>query len=357
MAPRDQLIEASKKANEVIEDLRLKDRIRNSGYMRIDPAEIASAVDVRVMYKKLDKLLGGFIREHSNPGILVNCDRPRGLMHMTCAHELGHYFLDHDSTADDQIYHGPTASLVERAADQFAYSLLAPRWLVASTMRERGWSVQDLSNAHIVYQMSLRLGVSYKAMVWSLNRILLMTNDVAQRLDTVQPKTLKTHVLGGTALEHPRADVWILGPADKDRVLEPGYGDRFVVQLPNHAGSGHLWSVDELRSEGFTLQPTTVDGRQRDDSRSRNAIVGTGSVALSYVLDPPERYRHPPENEIDLDPLNARRRAVELQEMAPWLPTSKAIDTFAFSAEFEPIREGLSVSEREKLVFASHQQR
>jgi Zn-dependent peptidase ImmA (M78 family) len=357
MAPRDPLFEASKKANEVIEDLSLKDRIRDGGYMRVDPAQIAATVNVQVMYKKLDKLLGGFIRERSNPGILVNCDRPRGLMHMTCAHELGHFFLDHESSADQEIYHGTSASMVERTADQFAYSLLAPRWLVAKTMNERKWTTADLVQPHVVYQMSLRLGVSFKAMVWSLNRLKLLKDPVTLALDKIQPKALKLQTLRGAELEHANADVWVLDPADKERVLEPGYGDRFVLELPNHAGSGHLWSVDDLRSEGFTLQPFTADGRQRDPVQSRNAIVGSGSATLPYVLDPPEMYRRPAEKDEDLDPIYARRREVSLQEVTPWLPASQPMDIFAFNTEFEPIREGFSVSEREKLVSASLQRK
>jgi len=355
MALRDPLFEASKKANEVIEDLSLKDRIRYGGYMRVDPAQVAATVNVQVMYKKLDKLLGGFIRERSNAGILVNCNRPRGLMHMTCAHELGHFFLDHESSADQDIYHGTSASMIERTADQFAYSLLAPRWLVAKTMKERKWTTADLVQPHIVYQMSLRLGVSFKAMVWSLNRLRVLADPIALALDKVQPKALKLHALDGAELEHANADVWVLDPADKDRVLEPGYGDRFVLALPNHAGSGHLWSVDELRSEGFTLQPFTADGRQRDPAQSRNAIIGSGSATLRYLLNPPEKYRHPAEKDEDLDPIHARRGEVLLQEITPWLPESQATDTFAFNTEFEPTREGFSVSEREKLVSASIQ--
>ncbi|KCV36894.1 toxin-antitoxin system, toxin component domain protein, partial [Bordetella bronchiseptica 00-P-2796] len=42
-------------------------------------------------------------------------------------------------------------------------------------------------------------------------------------------------------------DVWILNKADKDRIIEPASNDRFVLDLPNHAAAGHLWTVDELR--------------------------------------------------------------------------------------------------------------
>ena len=81
---------------------------------------------------------------------------------MTCAHELGHFALGHESTSDTTVDLGQEAELVEQTANQFAYALLAPAWLVAATMRQKRWGRNNLRNPAIVYQLSLRLGMSYK---------------------------------------------------------------------------------------------------------------------------------------------------------------------------------------------------
>lgn len=349
MATSDQLLNASRAANQVVLDLDLKQRMRE-GYTRVDPNLVASMVGVPVMYRILERLLGGFIRDGSTVGILVNSDRPRGLVHMTCAHELGHYFLGHESTADEIVEHGPTALIVEHLADQFAYSLLAPRWLVAHVMKDHRWTGVDLQNPHTVYQMSLRLGTSYTAMVWSLYRLKLCSYADANRLTALTPKSLKAHALQGGVLEYSNSDVWVLGPADRDRILEPGYGDKFVVELPNHVGSGHLWTADEVRSEGFVLKPLTLDAQELAPVNRDTVQVGSGGPFMSYYLQPPEKFRSPSENEDDLDPIDARRHVVELREHRPWTPGASPIDALDLNAEFESTREGLTVSERQKRI-------
>lgn len=349
MVARDTLLTASKKANSVIDELCLKSRIRQDGYTRIDPSQVASFVDVPVMYKKLDKLLGGFIRESNIAGILVNADRPRGLVHMTCAHELGHYFLGHGSTADEKVDHEASAELSERLADQFAYSLLAPRWLIASTMRTRGWTVGDLLNPVIVYQLSLRLGISYTAMVWSLQRTGVIRTHQALILHKSTPKSLKQLSLRGEILEDSMCDVWVIGPADKDCILEPGYGDKFIVELPNHAGSGHLWSIDELGSDGFELQPFVADATKHPRPSSDKVQVG-GTVKMNYVLIPPDQYRTKDGPNQDSDSIFRPKCDVGLVEKTPWDSSKLAIESFKFGAEFESTSDGLTASEKQRRI-------
>ncbi|CAJ4652697.1 Domain of uncharacterised function (DUF955) [Burkholderia pseudomallei] len=345
----DALMAAARRAAEVLEEFEAKKRIE-AGYTRIDAEHIASASDVVVMYRKLELLLGGFLLEDGTPGIIVNWDRPRGLVHMTCAHELGHFVLGHESTSDTTVDVSKNAALVERTANQFAYALLAPSWLVAQTMRRQRWGRNSLRNPSIVYQMSLRLGMSYKAMVWSLNRLGHLTVSEALGIVDVQPITIKRDILGGAALNNSRSDVWMLTDADRDRVLEPGLGDQMVFDLPNHAGSGHLWSVDEARSEGFLLKPFVRDARRVPPRRDSGIAVGGDGSTLRYELtSPPNLLAAGDGNDSEVVPtLEPRRRTISLNERAPWHPQQAAIHQLSLFAEFERLEDGLPQPERDR---------
>lgn len=350
-AEDDALMAAARRASEVLEEFEARKRI-DAGYTRIDAELIASASNVIVMYRKFELLLGGFLVEDGTPGIIVNWDRPRGLVHMTCAHELGHFALGHESTSDTTVDIPKHASLTERTANQFAYALLAPSWLVSQTMRRQRWGRDSIRHPSIVYQMSLRLGMSYKAMVWSLNRLGHLTLSDALRIVDIQPISLKRELLGGIALNNSRNDVWMLTEADRDRVLEPGLGDQIVVDLPNHVGSGHLWSIDEAQSEGFVLKPFVRDARLMPAKRGSEIVVGGDSPTLRYELSAPQEFPSltPPEEvkAIDFQPdgediptLEPRKKKISLSERAPWQRERMSLGQFNLFAEFERLEDGL----------------
>ncbi|WP_186222184.1 ImmA/IrrE family metallo-endopeptidase [Burkholderia gladioli] len=339
---RDDLLQAGRRAAEVLDEFQAKDRIRN-GYTRIDPTQLASEADVTVMFKPLERLLGGFLREDGEAGILVNVLRPRGLVHMTCAHELGHYFLGHESNTDETVDIGSNAALVEQQANQFAYSLLAPRWLVVNIMRIKGWSKEHLNQPAIVYQLSLRLGTSFEAMAWSLVRLGLLTTRAATRILKEKPKALKLAALNIDDMsEKVPGDVWVLDKTDRDRIVEPASTDRFVVDLPNHAAAGHLWTVDKLRCEGFTLEPFVQDARVvsgREDKPVRVGGLGAGTT-MRYALTPTMDFS----SDVAID--HNRRSTISVHETAPWSRESEIQDSLALSAEFDDVNAGLSRPER-----------
>lgn len=358
MRDDDVLLDAARRATEVLEEFEAKKRME-AGYTRIDAEHIAAASDVVVMYRKFERLLGGFLEEDGTPGIIVNWDRPRGLVHMTCAHELGHFSLGHANTSDTTVDIPKEADLVERAANQFAYALLAPSWLVVQTMRRHRWVRSHLRIPAIVYQMSLRLGMSYKAMVWSLNRLGHLSVSEALEIVDAQPIGLKHDVLCGTAPNNSRSDVWLLTDADRDRILEPGLGDQMVFDLPNHAGSGHLWTIDEARSEGFMLKPFVRDARSTPPPRAADIVVGGTGSTLRYELTTPPL--PPNAGESDhvgaVQSLESRQRAISLSERTPWEPERDAIGQFSLCAEFERLDNGLPRAERERRLARTRQAR
>ncbi|WP_080700673.1 ImmA/IrrE family metallo-endopeptidase [Bordetella bronchiseptica] len=339
---RDDLLQAGRRAAEVLDEFRAKDRIKD-GYTRVDPAQLASEADVTVMFRPLEKLLGGFLREEGEAGILVNVLRPRGLVHMTCAHELGHYFLGHESNTDETVDIGINAALVEQQANQFAYSLLAPRWLVITIMRMKGWSKEHLNDPVTVYQLSLRLGTSFEAMAWSLVRLGLLSTASATRTLRQQPKSLKLAALNiDDVSSKVPGDVWILNKADKDRIIEPASNDRFVLDLPNHAAAGHLWTVDELRCEGYTLEPFVQDARVvfgRENLPIRVGRLGAGTTMRYELISTVDFSGN---HTID----DNRRSTISLHETAPWSQESEIQDLLGFSAEFDDLSGGLSRPER-----------
>ncbi|WP_081055585.1 MULTISPECIES: ImmA/IrrE family metallo-endopeptidase [Burkholderia cepacia complex] len=333
MTVRDEMFAVGRKVSEVLEATDARHRIAD-GYTRIDPFSVASLESVPVMVRPLDRLLGAFLRE-SQPGILVNGERPAGLVHMTCAHELGHYFLGHETTTDHSIDYDASASLKERQADWFAYLLLTPRWLLAKLMTLKNWNTSSLKNPVVVYQLSLRMGVSYTGTVWSLHRQKLISLDEAKRLVRVSPKDIK-RAIAPFALDDPRIeDVWLLDERDRDLILEPRVQDRFVVDLPSRISAGYMWSLDEAASDGFELQPALVDSRE--ESVPGDDIQVGGTHPLRYTLEHDGAASVP---EVKL----------EFHESQPWQDEEIADTSFGLEAKFESIELGLTLQSRRQLV-------
>jgi Zn-dependent peptidase ImmA (M78 family) len=337
MAKRISLLEAGRRAAEILDNLNVRDRI-DAGYTRVDPVEIAFQSDVTVVFRSLEKLLGAFI-DDEQPGILVNVARPRGLVHMTCAHELGHYFLGHETMADVEIEYGIQSNMVERQADQFAYSLMAPRWLITKLSRIKNWSLSSFRNPINVYQLSLRLGISFTAAVWSLNRHGFLSDTDASTMVKTTLRTVKENILGTGNGEDWRRDVWLLDERDQQFILEPTSDDSIVVKLPSHAAAGYLWTVDEANAEGFHLEPQLVSQDENTAKIDKDDLV-VGSIAYT-------QYRLFNDKSEQKD---GEHKVLSLLESQPWLSTSPENDRYEIKTEYEILNEGLSALERERRV-------
>lgn len=332
MLSRSQIRAVANRAAEVARESGAKRRIDEDGYTRIDPFRVAQNAGVVVMLRPLEKLLGAFISE-GHPGILVNSERPAGLIQMTCAHELGHYYLGHGTTADGQLDYGNSAVKKELEADWFAYSLVAPRWAVAKIMRRKGWSVADLAHPFVLYQFSLRLGISYTAAAWSLNRLGLMNRSVVDDVLRTQPAAIKRSLLH-KPLDNAQRDVWLLDDADRDLVLEPRVDDSLLIRLKSHANAGYVWTASDVVSEGFVVEPLL---NSTPAAQKNELFIAGGSLHQDYLISPKlsvPSYLH----------------QLQLHERMAWNLAEQAIDTFQTAARYEDLSSGLSHVAKEELI-------
>lgn len=339
MIARGTALKVARLAAEVLANQHTRARL-DDGYTRIDPIAIAEDEGIDVMVRPLDKLLGAFLREDS-VGILLNHRRPTGMFHMTCAHELGHFFLGHGTNTDEQLDYGSGASEIELAADQFAYSLMAPLALVVKVLKAQRWNWDSVRDPSTIYQLSLRLGLSYTAMVWSLVRLGKLDGGTAKSLARIQPAHIKRALAPqGTTFEGNQ-DIWRIGPNDKDSILEPRPDDHIVMELPSHVTGGYVWSVTEAQREGYVLKPFLVDSRKQPPVDASQDVPVGNSAPMNYSLEFPR--------ECSTAPVQ-----VVFDEVQPWSGASRHSESgssaFALHTQLEAVEKGLSPLTRQRLV-------
>lgn len=338
MMPRSSLLKVAKLAAQVLDDSGAHERVEQ-GYTRIDPVAIAEKAGIAVMARPLDKLLGAFLREEE-PGIILNTRRPTGMFHMTCAHELGHFYLGHLTTADEHLDYQSDAAPFELEADQFAYALMAPAWLITQVLNLQGWGRLAVKDPDVLYQLSLRLGLSYTATVWSLVRSRFLNASLAKSLAAFPPAELKRRTMPeGTTLKENQ-DVWRLRPADRECVLEPRATDTVVMTLPSHAAAGYLWSLQGAADHGYALEPVTINDA-KTLLKAEDLVVGSAS-SLQYQL----RLEEHPAVEIGADPV-----VLAFRESQPWTTSSgNAADSFSLRTKVEMTPSGLSQGTKTRVV-------
>jgi predicted secreted protein len=143
-----------------------------------------------------------------------------------------------------------------------------------------------------VYQLSLRLGISYQATCHSLRRHEIVNADVAKSLLAVAPKSIKRQILPATyepANWFP--DVWLLTEKDRGTLIEGQPEDLFVLQLRENSGAGYLWDPESLRREGFEIiseershigSSQTVGGSVIHKIATGAAPHAEGAISLSH---------------------------------------------------------------------------
>ena len=236
-------------------------RVRTS----FDIIGAVAARNVPLLFRPLDKLWGAFITVNDEArGIIVTTKLGLPVQRFTVAHELGHLLLGHRSSLDETVgFAGRNAPASrpaeEAAADTFASELLAPRQLLRASAKRHGWTRAKLHDPAHIYQLSLRLGISYQAACWALATADVLERAEAERLQSTPVKPLKQAVAPAVPIPNPWADVWALTEADSGTALEAGPDDIFAVNVQDHASAGYIWRLVDANAETELLGERAPD--------------------------------------------------------------------------------------------------
>jgi Zn-dependent peptidase ImmA (M78 family) len=304
----------------------------------VDVFDTALQLKLPLLLRPLKGLLGAYLPT-PRPGVLVTTERPLSIQRFTAAHELGHFRLDHLPSLDDESVlrrmampdarglFGPHMQEVE--ADAFAIAFLMPRWLILWHCARQGWTQDSLAQPLAVYQLALRLGASYEATTWTLQRLNVITTAVGNALRATRPRAIKAEILRDYEPADFRGDVWLLTERDSDTRINGSRNDHFVLRLNEHSGGGYLWNVDQLRESGFAIVRDDTDDTDHE---------GIGNATTRSVT---------------AAPATPNEGRLALSEARPWemdAPLSELVLTYDFTG---PEEVGLSRAERRMVLAAA----
>lgn len=286
-ATRNAILRGIGAATEAHDAFHLREK-HADGQAPIDVFSFIQDLEIPLLFKPLDKLLGACVRIGSSTiGILITTQRDIHLQRFTAAHELGHFILEHEGSMDREVrFPGDTLAreIPEIEADAFAAEFLLPRWLIKTIAARNGWWTSGLlSDPRAVYQLSLRLSASYEATWRALRAHGYIDQSSAEALRKKSLKTTKSAILSGIQLHDPWADVWEISATDNGARLLAGSRDVFFVRVDEATAAGYQWTFTEFIDAGFRLLGDTTSF---DDS-----TVGGPSVrCLVFGAAPPGEY-------------------------------------------------------------------
>lgn len=291
MSRREEILSAVGEAAELVEEFPTKSRTS------FDLISVIETLDIPVIFRPLDSLLGAAVTINDQRGILINSQRIRQLQRFTLAHELGHVLLQHDTRVDEEVgfsHRSVTSSkrpTKEIAADTFASELLAPRNLLRQNILRQNWDRDDLREPEIIYQLSLRIGLSFPATSWALVEHDLLSqdraNELTERGDVVKDAK-NSFIPDSIAREKdPWADVWLITDSDSGTELETHEDDIFVFQLDERSSSGYVWDISDTASDIEIIETEVVLGEEYGStSKSKTYLefenLGNHSITFEH---------------------------------------------------------------------------
>ncbi|MCI4365070.1 MAG: ImmA/IrrE family metallo-endopeptidase [Thermoplasmata archaeon] len=275
------------------EAARIRDMFPYGKRTGFDIIHATAALGFPVLFRPIRNLLGGtVVVDDDARGILITTNRGLGTQRFTLAHELGHIVMDHRTQfdgpeSDSASLGGNPIPIEEQAAESFASELLAPKSRIVQLANRYGWKAPRLREPSIVYQLALRMGVSFRAMCWSLFGANILPLAAARGLaENTNLQEVKRAANAGLQLPDPKTDVWMLTPSDSGSIIEAGPFDVFVTELIDRSSSGFLWDLDGAKT-GFEIsQERGSIGEEYGGDVSRRLILRakeTGSLNLELA--------------------------------------------------------------------------
>lgn len=303
-----------------------KQRLAETGG-QIDVFDALASLDIIVMFRPLDGLLGAYLRG-SPPGVLISTKRQPSVQRFTGAHELGHAILQHEPSIDtpDVLRRAAlgekgkgtekfSAFLQEVEADAFAGDFLLPHWLLAHHASKNTWSGSDFRDASIVYQLALRCGASFDATTRALERNRVIDRKVGAQLRDIKPKHLKSEIKRVHAWADPWSDTWLFTSSDAGQRINSTVGDLVEFRLREHSAGGYRWHLDQ--------NPAFVT--LSDETSPSELVGGIGERILTLRCE------------------ESTSKPIVFEERRPWEAQG---DILKFDIRAEPREEGLARANR-----------
>ena len=258
MSRREEILRATSEASKILSEYPIGNRTS------FDIVGVVTDLGIPLLFRPLSNLLGAVVAFGGGVrGIMVTTQRDLHVQRFTLAHELGHVLLGHTFSFDETIdLAGRNASrsrpTEEVAADTFAAELLGPKKLLLEVAKRHKWTRQALHQPEKIYQLSLRLGISYQAACWAL-----VTSDVFKRAEAMKIKDnsvaeLKHELAQNISKSDSWANVWALNKADTGTFLEAGPNDLFAIQVQDDASSGYLWRLVDAGKQAEVVHEEDV---------------------------------------------------------------------------------------------------
>lgn len=258
---RDAILNGTIKATELHKQLGLQQALAG-GQAPIDVLGVMHHLGLVVIFRPLEGLLGAYLPLPGVAGIIVTTKRPLQVQRFTAAHELGHFMFKHAVSTDKDVGFAARGEIKrydpqEVEADAFASEFLMPKWLIAAHVRRQSWTLNELRQQPYVYQLSLRLGVSYEALCWALQGHGIIPRAVADDLRAREVKAAKQVAAGDVKPATWWADVWTVREQDNGATLLGGPDDLLVLNLQEHTTAGYRWDLSAAERLGLTIKQDT----------------------------------------------------------------------------------------------------